>query len=156
MKITSSLFTVIACAVALAFTGCSKNETAPTTEKAAEATKEAASSVADGAKGLAEKTSDAAKEVAGKATEAVKAVAAVATNTAAAVTGPFNDGIAAAKKLMAEKDFKGALAELNKLSSLKLSEEQIKIVDALKADIQAALNKATEGAAGAVKGLLGK
>jgi hypothetical protein len=148
MKTNNTLTLAIACAAALTITGCGKSTDAPVKPESAPAT--------ETAKSLTEKATDTAKDVAVKATEAVKTVAAVATNTVSAVSEPFNDGIASAKKLLAEKNYQGALTELNKLSSLKLTDEQTKVVDGLKADAQAMISKATGSATDAVKGLLGK
>ncbi|MEY4916387.1 MAG: hypothetical protein RL616_300 [Verrucomicrobiota bacterium] len=151
MKTNNLIIVTVACAAALTITGCSKSET-PVKDAVAPAT--------DAAKSLTEKVTDTAKDAAAKVTDAAKNVAAsvtdVATNTVAAVSSPFNDGLASAKKAIADKDYTAALAELNKLSSLKLSDEQTKVVDGLKTDVQAMLSKATGGATDAVKGLLGK
>jgi hypothetical protein len=151
MKTQNTIIVAVAFAAALTITGCGKSETP---------VKDAVAPAVDAAKSMTEKVSDTAKDAAGKVTEAAKTVAAeataVATNTMAAVSSPFNDGLASAKKSIADKDYKGALAELNKLSSMKLSDEQTKVVDALKTDVQAMISKATGGATDAVKGLLGK
>ncbi len=151
MKKTNVLIVTVACAAAFTITGCSKSETP---------VKDAVAPAVDTTKSLTEKAVDTAKDAAGKVTDAAKSVAAsasaVATNTMAAVSSPFNDGLASAKKAIADKDYTAALAELNKLSSMKLSDAQTKVVDGLKADVQAMISKATGGATDAVKGLLGK
>ena len=146
MKNKSLLLTLAACALAVTFTACDKKTPV---EKATDTVTDAASKTADAAKDMAGKAAD----MAGKATETVKAAA---TTAVANVTGPFNDGIAAAKKAMADKDYKGALAELNKLSGLKLSDEQTKVVDGLKAEVQKLIAGGSASAVDAAKGLFGK
>lgn len=149
MKTKNILTGLTACVLAAAIVGCSKSETPATVKDAT-----------DAAKGMAEKAADSAKDMTSKATEAVKdtaasAVAAV-TNMVNDATGPFADGVASAKKMIADKNYQGALGELTKLSSMKLSDSQTKIVDSLKAEVQALIAKSTGGATDAVKGLLGK
>ena len=142
MKIKNSFVSLAACVAVATFAGCSKsNESAGGGNATATAT--------DAAKDLAGKAADAAKGVAGRAVTA-------ATNAVAAVTGPFTEGIASAKKLIADKDYPGALGELTKLSSLKLSDEQTKIVDGLKTQVQELIAKGTAGATDAAKDLIGK
>ena len=74
----------------------------------------------------------------------------------ASATEPFNDGIAAVKKFIADKNYQGALDQLNKLSSLKLSDEQTKVVAGLKTEVQALIAKGSAGAVDAAKSLFGK
>ena len=149
MKINNSLIAVAVCTAAITIAGCSKSETPAPVKDAT-----------DAAKGMAEKAADSAKDMTGKATEAVKDVAgkavAAVTNAVSDATGPFADGIASAKKMIADKNYQGALGELTKLSSMKLSDSQTKIVDDLKAEVQTLISKSTGGATDAVKGLLGK
>ena len=142
MKIKNFIVSIAACAVVATFVGCSKN-----------------SEPAPGGTNAIVTATDAAKDLAGKAADAAKGVAgqaAAATNAVAAVAGPFTEGIANAKKLIADKDYQGALGELTKLSSLKLSDEQTKIVDGLKSQVQDLIAKGTAGATDAAKGLIGK
>ena len=143
MKIKNSIVSIAACVAVVTFAGCSKNsEPAPGgTNAIATAT--------DAAKDLAGKAADTAKDAAGQAVAA-------ATNAVSAVAGPFTEGIANAKKLIADKDYQGALGELTKLSSLKLSDEQTKIVDGLKTQVQDLISNGTAGATDAAKGLIGK
>ena len=141
MKNKSILITLAACALAVAFTACDK--------KPVDAVNDAATKTADAAKDMAGKAAD----MAGKASESVKAAV---TNVMSEVSGPFNDGLAAAKKAMADKDYKGALAELNKLSGLKLSDEQTKVVDGLKAEVQKLIAGGSASAVDAAKGFFGK
>ena len=150
MKNKSLLLTLAACALAVTFTACDKKTPV---EKATDSVSDAASKTADAAKDMAGKAAD----MAGKATETVKAAASTAvSNVMSEVSSPFNDGIAAAKKLIADKDYKGALAGLTKLSDMKLSDEQTKVVDGLKAEVQKLIAGGSASAMDAVKGLLGK
>ena len=65
------------------------------------------------------------------------------------------------KDLIAQKDYAGALSALKELSAMKLTPEQQKLVDDLKAQVQkamagAAASDAQKNASDAVGGLLGK
>ena len=161
MKNKSLLFTLAACALAVTFTACDKKTPV---EKATDSVSDAASKTADAAKDMAGKTADAAKDMAGKAadmagkaTETVKAAAStVVSNVMSEMSNPFNDGIAAAKKSIADKDYKGALAGLTKLSDMKLSDEQTKVVDNLKAEVQKLIAGGSASTVDAAKGLFGK
>ena len=150
MKNKSLLLTLAACALAVTFTACDKKTPV---EKATDTVKDAAAKTTDAAKDMAGKAAD----MAGKATETVKAAASTAvSNVMSEVSSPFNDGIAAAKKSIADKDYKGALAGLTKLSDLKLSDEQTKVVDNLKAEVQKLIAGGSASTMDAAKGLLGK
>lgn len=146
MKIKNSIVSLVACAAVITFVGCKKSEPA-----IPDASTNAVAATADAAKDMAGKTADMAKDMTGQAV-----AAATATNAMAEATGKFDEGIAAAKKLIGDKDYQGALVELTKLSSMNLSDAQTKIVDGLKAEIQALIAKSTGGAVDAAKGLLGK
>ena len=73
-----------------------------------------------------------------------------------AVSGPFTEGVASVKKFIADKNYQGALGELTKLSNLKLTDEQTKVLESLKAEVQALIAKGTAGATDAAKNLLPK
>jgi hypothetical protein len=142
MKIKFLLVALTSCSIALVFTGCNKqsgttNNNSPTT------------TTADAAKDLAGKTLDSAKDAATQ-------VATAATNVVSGATAQFTEGVANAKKAIADKNYPGALDELKKLSNLELSDEQKKIVEALKSEAQKLVSSSTAGAADAAKNLIGK
>ena len=88
---------------------------------------------------------------------AVPAAPAVAADISAQVQGL----ITKVKDLIAQKDYAGALSALKELSAMKLTPEQQKLVDDLKAQVQkamagAAASDAQKNASDAVGGLLGK
>ena len=84
-----------------------------------------------------------------------------ATDAAAATSDQAQGVIDKTKALIAEKKYTEALNELKALSELKLTPEQQKLVDDLKAQIQKAMagataDDATKKATDAVGGMLGK
>jgi hypothetical protein len=147
MNNNNIITSLAAVGLALTMTACSKS-----TPEAPKAGAETSTNISQ--------TAGVAKELAGKAVETAKDVAtqvvAVATNAVASATSPFNDGIAAVKKFIADKNYQGALDQLNKLSSLKLTDEQTKVVNGLKTEVQALITKGSAGAVDAAKGLFGK
>ncbi len=127
--------------------GCSKQETSPTanpveTEKTAESLAGQLKDTAEAAKASAEK---AAGEVAKQAETA-----------AAAASGTAQTLIDKARGLVTEKKYQDALTVLGQLSDLKMTDDQKKLVESLKTQIQKALagQAATDGAS-AVGNLLG-
>lgn len=76
-----------------------------------------------------------------------------ATNAAESATAQFTTVVESAKSAIAAKNYQGALDALKKLSDVKLTDEQQKIVDDLKAQAQQLLSGT---AADAAKNLLGK
>ncbi len=140
MKIKNAMISLAAGAAVVTFAGCN--------QCAAPAAGDTSSTNA-AAKDVAGKVADTAKDVAGQAVAAGK-------DAVSAVTGQFSAGVANAKKFIADKNYPGALAELTKLSNLKLTDEQTKVADNLKAEVQALIAKGTGGAVDAAKGLLGK
>ena len=147
MKTNTIISSLAAVALALTITACSKST--PEAPKAGAETSTTISQAADAAKDLAGKAVETAKDAATQ-------VVAAATNVVASATEPFNDGIAAVKKFIADKNYQGALDQLNKLSSLKLSDEQTKVVAGLKTEVQALIAKGSAGAVDAAKSLFGK
>ena len=131
MKIHLIVPGIILCAALAAVGGCGKQESPPAaeTQKATE-----------GASSEATKTVD-------TATTAAKQVPDQATVQA---TPQINAGeqqaqglIDRAKAYIAEKKYQDALGSLNQLANSKLTADQQKLVDDLKAQIQSALAKAT-------------
>lgn len=145
MKTNHSILALTACLAIIASAGCSKSST-PSGEVPATNAVTAAT--------------DAAKDIAGKAVDTAKGAAsqavAAATNMVNAATSQFTDGVANAKKFITDKNYKGALDELGKLSSLQLTPDQTKVVDDLKAEATKLLSSGTAGAVDAAKGLFGK
>ncbi len=134
---------IAVCATVLALNGCRKQEAAP-------APSTAESPQASG--GLAAQATN--------AVEAVKATATAVTEQAASQVKAAEEQaqtlIDRAKSLVAENKYQDALHSLGQLSSFKLTADQQKVVDGLKAQIQAALAKAsTSSAASALGGALG-
>ena len=144
MKTNSIISGVAACLLAVSLTACDKAKTSM--DDAAGKAKDVAGSAVDATKDAAGKAVDTMKDAAGSAM----------TNAMAAVSSPFTDGIAAAKKAMDDKNYQGALDELNKLSSMQLTPDQQSIVDGLKAEATKMLSGAAAGAADAAKAVMPK
>jgi len=132
---------------ALAWTaGCGKKEEPTTT---VEDTQKAADTVA----GEMEKTADTAKAAAEKAAGEVKEQA---PSAVAAASAKAQEVIDKAKSLVGENKYQDALTALQGLAGMKLSDEQQKIVDGLKKQIQDALaKKAASEATSAAGNVLG-
>lgn len=144
-KLIISSLSMSAALVMLA--GCSKEET-PAPPATPEAPKAAQSLPADAAKAV-DAVKDTAKQTADQATAQVKAAQDQAQQQAQGL-------IDRAKSLVADQKYQDALSSLGQLSSLKLTADQQKMVDDLKAKIQAALAKATAtDPASALGGALG-
>jgi hypothetical protein len=145
-------------AVALIATGCKKETPL---EKAVSETKSVAASASDAAKSAASSVTDAAKNAADSAAAEAKALAEKAKQAGAkAVAAATAEGqaiIDKAKAFVAEGKYKDALASLNGLSGLSLTEAQQKAVDSLKSQIQEAISKKTlTDGANALGGALSK
>jgi len=128
--------------------------------KAVETAKDATGKAVDSTKEVAGKVADSVKDTAAKATDAVKDAAAKLTDTTPSatdsVTAKFTEAVTNAKQFITDKNYQGALDELKKLSDLKLSDDQQKIVDGLKAEAQKLLSAGADSAVDAAKNLLGK
>jgi len=132
-------------AAAVSLSGCKKEETPPAAAPAAvEATKPSDTMANEPAK-VVESAKPAAKEVVDQA-----------TSQADAATAQSQSLIDKAKGYVADQKYQDALSTIGQLSASKLTPDQQKIVDALKAQIQTAMAKAsTSDAASALGGALG-
>ena len=169
MKIKHAVLVVTVAAVLALANGCGKE--APPTGETPKATAEPVPA-AEAVKAVTEATSEAQKAVeapkaaaeqaAAAAAEAAQAAAtqAVAAATAAAAPAAMSAQVQGlidqAKGLVTNQKYQEALTVVQELSNLKLTPEQQKLVDGLKAQIQTALTKAaTTDPASAVGNVLG-
>jgi hypothetical protein len=154
MKITHSILGLTAGAALLLTSGCGK-EQPPSGE-----TPQAPSPAASEAQPMAEAAKAAAEQVKTTATAAAEQTAKTVTSQAQTAVAAANTQIQGlidkAKGLLAEQKYQDALNTLQQLTTFKLSDEQQKLVDGLKAQIQTAMAKATgTNAASALGNILG-
>jgi hypothetical protein len=143
MKIEIVITTIILSAAVVSLNGCKKEEAAPA-PAAVEAPKPSEPIANEPAK-VVESAQPAAKEVVDQA-----------TSQADAATAQSQSLIDKAKSYAADQKYQDALTTLSQLSASKLTADQQKLVDALKAQIQSAMAKTSGGdAAAALGGALG-
>lgn len=141
MKIKPVITGIVACAILAAVSGCKKEE--PVASPADTQTKQTADVVAGGV----------TQAVQTAATENKPAEAVTPTDADVAQTQGLIDR---AKGYVAEQKYQDALSSLSQLASSKLTADQQKTVDSLKAQIQSALAKAAgSDPASALGGALG-
>jgi hypothetical protein len=164
MKTKSIILTLALGTALVGFTGCNKSETkseaestSPATPTMGEQVKSAVTNAVTETKEAAAAAVDKTKEVAAAATETAKEAATavkegaekVATEvkekvegTDSSMTAKAQELIDKAKALIGESKYKEALESLQGLANFKLTEEQQKVVDDLKEQIQKGLSAA--------------
>jgi hypothetical protein len=160
MKFKAMSASIIVCALAVSLSGCGESKAPEPTKSDTPAP---TPTVAAPAQPAAEVTPTPAEVK--PAVETPAAPAAPAVEPAAAPAAPVEDTVTAqaqtlinkAKALVDAKQYQDALDVINQLGTLKLSTEQQKIVDDLKAQVQNLMSSQTvTNAANAVGNLLGK
>jgi hypothetical protein len=155
MKAKFTISKIITCTALLVLSACSKEQSPADTQtqntKPADSVKTEASKAVDAVQTEAAKAADALKTEATKAVDASKSTAQqVSDKVASEVKSAEPQAqqqaqglIDKAKSLVGEQKYQEAMTSLSQLGNLKLTPDQQKIVDGLKAQIQSALAKAT-------------
>ena len=147
MKIRFGIAVIAVCGAVAFVSGCKKEEAAPAVD---------ASKPSDTVAVEPPKAVDEAKPAAKEATDQATKVTDQAATQAQAAEQQAQGLIDRAKAYVADQKYPDALSTLNQLTGIKLTDSQQKLVDSLKAQIQAALAKTTtDDAASKLGGALG-
>jgi cytoskeletal protein RodZ len=156
MKFKAISAGMVACALAVSLNSCSKSETPAPTEppKPASTTATEAQPAATAA---AAQANQAGQQAAMATTQAMQQATAAAAQPAAAATADAQPLIDKAKSLVNAQKYQDALNTLSQVTNMKLSPDQQKVVDDLKAQIQKLMsNQTVSNAVNSVGNLLGK
>ena len=156
MKFKAISAGMAACVLAVSLNSCSKSETStpPEVQKPAQSTTTEAQPAASSAAAQAQQ---AGEQAATMATQAVQQATAAAAQPAAAATTEAQTLIDKAKSLVNAQKYQDALNTLGQVANMKLSPDQQKVVDDLKAQIQKLMSSQTmSNAVNSVGNLLGK
>ena len=148
MKINFIVPGITLCAALATVSGCGKQESPPPAAETAKTTE----AVPIEATKVVDTSTTAAKQVTDQVTTQATGQATAQVNTGELQAQGLIDR---AKNLVADKKYQDALASLNQLASTKLTPDQQKLVDDLKAQIQAALVQTTASDAASAVGALG-
>lgn len=147
----------VSCLMIASLGGCGNKETPPPSTTEAPTTAESVTTNAPEAATTATTVETTAAAAATATTQAASQAAAGVSNQTETATAQAQSLIDQAKSLVDQKKYQDALNVINQLSTLKLSDEQQKVVDDLKAQIQNLMsNQTVSNAVNSVGNLLGK